>query len=355
MGMPKDPKDFPFDNKERNSGASESRASRNNLSESGQRTGELKSIQRTRIKRTEADELHQQRLENPYEGQTEEDRWDSARVKDQGSGKRIAAFLMLLAVAAIVALIMVRNKKKGAADPSLQAQPTIAENGKSESERNKESEEEVIKLEKALKGYIEAENPEELKKYVRSADRVSSLIDKYYAIENYTPSKYESLGGFSNERVEERPCAIAFVRTDKGGKKVLLTKNKEGDYLVDWETDVGYQSMMWEVFLKQQPKESLEMRVVVAPDSFYVGEFLDEDKYASFRISQSKNHEHVFGYVERNSLLYRKIFSRFNDRLTRIGDFSEMILRLRWVEGGEKFKQVLIEELVAESWVYIKD
>ncbi len=325
---------------------------------------DLSSMKRLRMKRADLDEIKHERDQSKLNERTEEDAWDKDREKTSHITRNTIISLVALGIAAAGSLIYVRSQKK-AVDPATIAKNSTKKPQSSTQDKSilatptkeevKTSEAHVAGMETAVKGFINARTDEELIKFVRSPERVGPLMKEFYKNNPRIDNSYNSIKTFSTFVLSKKSCELVVVNTNNGDIKLLLEKLADGRFVVDWETATRYQPIRWEEFLEKRPSGSLNMRVVISPDSFFVGDYTDAEKYAVFKISQSVTEEHVFGYVERNSQLYKDIMERYRDPSTRLGDFQEMMLKLRWTNTNNKFKQVIIEDKVANSWVNLAD
>jgi hypothetical protein len=79
---------------------------------------------------------------------------------------------------------------------------------------------------------------------------------------------------------------------------------------------------------------------------YYNFAFADDKKWRSFRLESLKGDQSMYGYVEKDSEVDRKI------RISPESKQAALILKVRFPEGAkEDSNQVLIDEVVNEGWV----
>jgi hypothetical protein len=115
---------------------------------------------------------------------------------------------------------------------------------------------------------------------------------------------------------------------------------------IDWESWVGWCEMGWPEFLSTLPTVPQEFRVVAKKVDYYNFGFSDDSKWRSYQLDSRNGDQTLYGYVARGSDMDGKI--QILPELKQ----ALLILKVRFPEGAPAgSKQVLIDEVVNDSWV----
>lgn len=233
----------------------------------------------------------------------------------------------------------------------------------------KENEEEIRKIESyettrrslkqiksCVRSYYAADQISEKLKYVRNPDYVRGIMEGYYEQQPIVTEEFDQLDKYSALVVDKVPFVYARVLM-KSGKShdVLLEQMTDGSYKLDWESEVHYQPLSWDDFIRQRPTKSYVMRVAVKPESFYVYQFRDGSKFDCYQLSARNSDRYAYGYVVKGSELSIQL-RRFFMRVKHLSKESSepMMLELRFPEVGSKADCVHIDRLVAPRWFLVR-
>lgn len=209
------------------------------------------------------------------------------------------------------------------------------------------------RMKQAVSDYLGARTIEEKLENSRHPQRVKPLMEKFYQQHQLAPREFVIFENLSAFALNSLPFVRAIISTDEEGKVLYLEQLPDGRFLIDWETDVGYQPIAWSDFLDQKPKQAVSMRVWVNKDNFYAYEFSDETKYQCYRITDPHKEGHVFTYVERGSALMSAIERNF-DEGAKVGEQVALMLQIRYPDSGNSKRCVMIDRLVEDSWIHSK-
>ena len=101
-------------------------------------------------------------------------------------------------------------------------------------------------------------------------------------------------------------------------------------------------------YIETKPTESMVFRVYAEQDSFYSYEYVDQGRYQAFKLTFRDEDEFLFGYADRKSVGGRGLLALLQGR----GKDIPVLLRLRFSRGTKSRRSVLIEEVLATSWVW---
>lgn len=212
----------------------------------------------------------------------------------------------------------------------------------------------VDTLERVAREFYDSRSIDELLRYVRHPERVRPLMEDYYSRHELKPAGVESVESMDPLTIDSSGgfWLITSILQSQGRSQLLLEALDTDSAKVDWESFVCYQPVPWEEFVSERPSGYTgEFRVYVEEDHFYAYEFSDSEKYQCLRLTTLNSDQPLYGYVERESLMAKEI----SEQLRGGGPLSNpMILRLH-VPGNARSKRgVLVEELVAPRWMFVK-
>ncbi len=219
-----------------------------------------------------------------------------------------------------------------------------------EERREREATELLARVEEAVKAYLLAGDITEKASWVRHRERVIPLMESYYQRHDFNPVRFERITKFLPVGIGGFSFFSIFAEVEGGGQVGLLVEDtREGELRFDWESEVAYQPMEIEDYLKQKPTEPMDFRVYAALDSFYNYEFSDSERYRALLLTFRDSEEFLFGYVEIGSQSERAL--TYYLRKSQ-GTIQPVLLRLRWLPETRARRSVLVERLVALRWAH---
>ena len=225
----------------------------------------------------------------------------------------------------------------------------------------------IANVSACVKNYLEATSIEERAKYCRNQESTLRKMTKSYGNELiFDIYHFEGISKSSEIRMEDKEITIvsANISSQSGGtgvenkpKNLLLEKQEDGTYLVDWDTAVVYQPADWNAFIADRNTEAhvfrLEARERINYGP-YLYEFRDDNIYQAYRISIRGNAEkYLIGYTKKGSevdeimksLTLVKGNKNTGSRMT-----VPMMLKLVFPKGAQSDQCVEILEVISDSW-----
>ena len=204
------------------------------------------------------------------------------------------------------------------------------------------------KLEEAIKRFVMAESPEELKKYVREPKRVGPLLDRYYEKVEYEALGFESLNklkvSYLGELITTVVTTADFLSSPIAVERVV--DGEDESYKVDWESWIGYCDYTPEEMREKRPSKPFEIRVIIEPASYYNYVFSDDRKWRSLGLEIKGSVYSFLGYVKRDSEQDKSL------RVTMKNSKGvPCLLKVAYPPGSRAQDQVEILEVVTEGWV----
>ncbi|MBB5352575.1 YD repeat-containing protein [Haloferula luteola] len=136
---------------------------------------------------------------------------------------------------------------------------------------------------------------------------------------------------------------VAVQNGDYEGFCVWLAQ-QDGRWKVDWESTVGWSPKTFEALTQERPTEPVAMRVRVLKSNYYNFAFADDDAWQCFRIESANGEDYLYGYAEAGSLTARTLNAVQKER-------NAVTLSIRFPEGSDNPRQVIIDSVISESWV----
>ncbi len=188
--------------------------------------------------------------------------------------------------------------------------------------------------------FISAKTFEEQSKFSRNPEQTLAIMREFYRKNTFEPLGFRK---FEERKISYLdPFISSTVQLDDFTHKPIVVEKVGDKYFIDWESWVGYCAVSVEQLQKEQPKEPVEVRVVVNNQDYYNYEFHDDKKWKSYRLSFRSSDQALWGYVERGSELHEKIEDDFT---------SSMILSVAYPEKVRSQSQVFIMDHITGGWV----
>ena len=207
-----------------------------------------------------------------------------------------------------------------------------------------------------ISAYFAAESISEKLHFVRHPDRVKALMEEYYGRNEIKTKDLARLLSQSPATLDYRLYNGVFVEMADGSKDSVLVELLDGgDTKIDWEVDVCYLPVPWDEYIEKRPVGSFRMRVYVQKVDYYAYEFSDDEKYTSYQLTTRDFDGHLYAYALNDSKAGQKINAYMN-KVKKKGQkgLQSMLLDVSFPRESTGLNQLVIDELVAVSWVYSK-
>jgi hypothetical protein len=202
----------------------------------------------------------------------------------------------------------------------------------------------IKSIESTMRGYLAAKTIEEKLAFVRHPEAMKARMEAFYRTTPLTPQPCQMVTKLRPLSLGGRPFwqVLAVVDASRG-EAILLEQISDTEVLVDWESHVNYQPMPWKDYAETPSAQAMTFRVIVEESPRYVGEFMDERRWASFRLSNPETEKTIYGYVLRDSDLYHQIQTALANSSRR------MILCLQGSTEMKARDSVVIQKMISED------
>jgi hypothetical protein len=204
-----------------------------------------------------------------------------------------------------------------------------------------------------LREFFTASSVDALTPLVRQPERVIPLMRKYYADHPLTAKSLKSPAQLRPITLDDHAnfWMAAVILADGTDHQLILEAMESGDVLIDWETMVCYQPMLWDDYVAQRPVGSvLDFRVRVKQDNYYNYEFVDSKRWTCFRLTALDNEQTLFGYAPAGSAIALALLQQIK---LNGGLDTALILRLAIPAGLQSRNGVMIEKVLSNRWLYL--
>lgn len=202
----------------------------------------------------------------------------------------------------------------------------------------------VKSIESTVRNYLAAKSIEEKIRFVRHPEAVKARMEAFYQQTPLAAQPCELVTKMRPLTLAGRPFwQVLAIIDQKRGEALLLEQISDTEVRVDWESHVDYQPMPWSHYVMEPSALPMSFRVILEDSPRYVGEFMDESRWVSYRLSNPGVDAVLYGYVPRNSDLHRSLQN------AQAKGAKRMILSL---QGSSEFKarqSVVIQGLISED------
>ena len=220
--------------------------------------------------------------------------------------------------------------------------------------------------EQAVRDFLAADTVERQLAFVRLPARVRPLMDAYYKDNPLRPrtsgevvdqQKVRSgdlylvtLAMMVNEPDPLDP-ASTFPRSRFFAVEEQRDSLGSSSYKVDWETAVQWQEMPLRKFKEEMLKTPVTFRLKMREGDYYLHGFSDREEWRCTELYYPGDEDfHLYGYI--------RLKEPAADRLLPLiegGGRASVIVKLRYPDDAVSRDQVVVEDLVLDSWFHADD
>ncbi len=201
----------------------------------------------------------------------------------------------------------------------------------------------LAKLTQAVKSFLSAETEEEKVKFCIGRENELPKILDFYQSRQYQPE------GFNEIQLQEMWHQGQYVQfrvvTGDFSVRVMTAALVEDEYLIHWQSWVGYNKVSVESMMKLKPTQPFEVRATLIRANYYNYRFSDDEKWESYKLLFELSDTEIWGYVDRSSKYFRELSE---------SGVSKGIFEISYPEKGARKDQVIIKKLIAPSWLKIE-
>lgn len=233
---------------------------------------------------------------SPYDANALESEWDSQK---RSIPPGMIAVICLGVCLAAAALLMLIRRNHDVEDRIADMQHATQQASETELRAAQEL---VAHIEDTVRQYFRAKTIDEKLRFVRHSKNIRPLMEEYYSRHPMISHECDLITGLESFTLDEKSFwKVSVIDVNQQRKHVTLEQISDTELLVDWESLVNYQPISWSDYARTKPFLPMDFRVTVQSSPRYIGEFSDESRWASYRLTTSFDDEILFGYVTRHS------------------------------------------------------
>ncbi|MDB4419226.1 hypothetical protein N9291_01340 [bacterium] len=204
------------------------------------------------------------------------------------------------------------------------------------------------KIREVIQEFLSAPNIEAKSKFSRGGEELVEKMRDYYE-EDVVPD--EGFRSMDITKVVYRGNFIStFVRLDDFlDYPIVVERTSADNYLVDWESWVGYGEKKVDQLLLTKPTAPLLVRVVASKENYYNYSFSDDEKWLSLKLGFRNQERSLWAYVERASEA-GKTFERYGANIKG----RPLMIKIKYPSNARAKDQVIVTELICDGWLDMK-
>jgi len=153
--------------------------------------------------------------------------------------------------------------------------------------------------------YMDTPNWRDRVSYVHEPQRVSKLMEDYYERQQSIDPVMGALMDQGRYRIDGTEIVLLTYRSARleGKLEIALRQDPNGQWVVDWESLVGYSEISFKSLAETKTTSPKLIRAYVKLDDYYNDEFSDANKYLSLKLTSPDNENFLNAYCERESTI----------------------------------------------------
>jgi hypothetical protein len=232
--------------------------------------------------------------------------------------------------------------EKSSVPAVIKVKELVAENSGEKAPRSNLSY--AVEAEPVVRKFLDAKSISEALSVIRNPQIAEQRMKDFYPKGEITPVgvlKFNSIDGMAS-----RGKILSFSLTTREPKeKVIALEDTPQGLKVDWETWVGWSEIPWQTFISSKPEKKYLFRVSLRNTDYYNFYFSDDIKWKSYGIESPDGEHLIYGYVESESMLDRRIQTEL------VSGSAPLLLLLKYPKDAKSGNQVLIDDLIGRGWV----
>ena len=197
----------------------------------------------------------------------------------------------------------------------------------------------------ALSGFLSAATSEERCAHVLEPERVSPLVEEYYAREGLPQIEFKRIEQLHFVLLNGHPWAWAEFVDGEGRSHLASFKQTARSYLMDWESFVAYGELSWETLLAERPSKPVQMRVYLSHSDYRNFKYSSRERFVGFKVEPREGGPELYGFAERDTRTDVLLFA-----VVAPGMRQPVNVRLRFEPDAGADNLVVIDEVIHRQW-----
>ncbi len=251
-------------------------------------------------------------------------------------GRILLGTLALVFLTTVIYLVLETHSRKGEIAPARVVDP--------ETVLTPEARLDLAKA--TVRAYFQTGDPGERLELVRHPEETRPRMLRFYGERPVTKDVISVFGTAENLQAGGLDFLVLPAYIEGKQADLFLEELKEGGYLVDWESQVGYNATLFPVFRSKADPKPTEFRVLATESDRYGGAFASKNEFLAVQLHFPDSDESALGYLDRASpdfaALEKLVTGQYRKRLRLV---------LARAKGPSAEQQVIITKLAGDSWL----
>ena len=201
---------------------------------------------------------------------------------------------------------------------------------------------------------------EDLLPLVRDRSRVEPAIRKYYDREHpWIPLPVNARVAPDQDPAAQGNYVVVGLELE-AYKVIPVSFEWTGtEFLLDWESFVGYGELRWAQFTSQRPTKPTLMRTVVkvGPSTSYFDGIFQSTEWHCYQLTDRESEHFLYGYTKIGSevdvQLQKAVFTALNAAAAQKESYA--VMRVQYPPDAKNVRQVEITEYLENGWLIRED
>lgn len=210
------------------------------------------------------------------------------------------------------------------------------------------TEDEISKASAILSKFFSAKSWHDKAPYVYDADRLEGVMQRYYDVEHKTDLPTGTAAAAGIYRMGTSIIQVRGYRDPAKGlsRDIILRRQMNGAYLLDWEALVGAGEMSLEEFLRTKPSKPTLFRVYATLGDHQAKELRDARRFLCVRLLSPDLQRSAFAFCEKGSGVAQSISGVLAE-----SKLVPVTVRLSFAPGATSAEDLRLDEFVSPHWI----
>ena len=210
---------------------------------------------------------------------------------------------------------------------------------------------EVRQADDVLQGYWKAKTWQERLPFVHEPERTRQLMEEFYEKQKGVDPVSGALLNRGRYRLDGTEILHFSYSCSRPGDvlELAMRRNKEGRFVLDWTSYVGFGEMAWSAFKQERTSSPKLFRAFAALSDYYNYEFDDQTKLLSVNLLSPDGLISLHGYCERSAPLGIALVRVLN----RSNNLCGVVVKLAFPEKAQSDHCVWLKEFLSDRWLLL--
>ena len=204
----------------------------------------------------------------------------------------------------------------------------------------------TVEANEVIRNFLAAKTYHERLKFVRNPKQVAPLMASYYKANPDRAIKHRELSDEPRLRVHKNVLLARIELEDFRTMPLVLERTAGGEFLVDWESFVGYCEIPWDQIVERRSTKPFLLRARAKVGDYFNYGF-DDEEWLCVKLEDQQREHVIYGYFKSDDVVLKEDLA--STLAAEEGGY--VTLEVAYPEGGKGKKQLLITDFVTAGWV----